>query len=69
MTAEDRILREKLGHKRIILNESQKCCLAMAAVKLGKDLLGESSRLGNIVKRRETKSTARLVCPRKAPSL
>jgi hypothetical protein len=36
---ENRILREKLGRKRIILNESQKQCLAAAAMKLGKDLL------------------------------
>jgi deoxyinosine 3'endonuclease (endonuclease V) len=36
---ENRILREKLGHKRIILNEPQKRRLATAAMKLGKDLL------------------------------
>jgi hypothetical protein len=36
---ENRILREKLGRKRIILNESQKLRLATAAMKLGKDLL------------------------------
>lgn len=36
---ENRILREKLGHKRLILNESQKRRLAEAAGKLGKDLL------------------------------
>ena len=36
---ENRILREKLGHKRLILNESQKRRLATAAMKLGKDLL------------------------------
>jgi hypothetical protein len=38
---ENRILREKLGSKRIILNESQKLRLATAAMKLGKDLLQE----------------------------
>jgi hypothetical protein len=36
---DNRILREKLGRKRIILNESQKQRLAAAAMKLGKDLL------------------------------
>ena len=36
---ENHILREKLGKKRLILNESQKCRLATAAMKLGKDLL------------------------------
>ena len=36
---ENRILREKLGRERIILNESQKQRLAAAAMKLGKDLL------------------------------
>ena len=36
---ENRILREKLGHKRLILNESQKRRLATAAMRLGKDLL------------------------------
>jgi putative transposase len=35
---ENRILREKLGRRRIILNESQKQRLAAAAVELGKDL-------------------------------
>jgi hypothetical protein len=34
---ENRILREKLGHKRIILNESQKRRLAITAMKLGRD--------------------------------
>jgi transposase InsO family protein len=42
---ENRILREKLGHKRIILNESQKCCLATAAMKMGKDLLRQFGTL------------------------
>ena len=36
---ENRILREKLGHKRIILNDSQKRRLATTAMKLGKGLL------------------------------
>jgi hypothetical protein len=39
LTEENRILREKLGHKRIILDDSQKRRLARAAVKLGKDAL------------------------------
>jgi hypothetical protein len=42
---ENRILREKLGHKRIILNESQKCRLATAAMKMGKDLLRQFGTL------------------------
>lgn len=42
---ENRILREKLGRKRIILNESQKQRLAAAAMKLGKDLLRQWSTL------------------------
>jgi putative transposase len=42
---ENRILREKLGHKRIILNESQKRRLATAAMKLGKDLLRQFGTL------------------------
>ena len=41
---ENRILREKLGRKRIILNESQKLRLATAAMKLGKDLLQQRVR-------------------------
>ena len=36
---ENRILREKLGTKRILLNDSQKRRLATAAMKLGQDLL------------------------------
>ena len=36
---ENRILREKLGQKRILLNDSQKRRLAAAAAKLGRDLL------------------------------
>ena len=35
LRTENRILREKLGHKRILLNESQKRRLAEAAGKLG----------------------------------
>ena len=42
---ENRILREKLGHKRIILNDSQKRRLAAVAVKLGKDLLRQCGTL------------------------
>ena len=41
---ENRILRGKLGRKRIILNESQKLRLATAALKLGEDLLQQSAR-------------------------
>jgi len=39
LRTENQILREKLGTKRVLLNESQKCRLATAAMKLGKDLL------------------------------
>jgi hypothetical protein len=39
MREENRILREKLGRKRVALNESQKQRLAAAAMKLGQDLL------------------------------
>ena len=42
---DNRILREKLGHKRLILNESQKRRLAMAAMKLGKGLLRQFGTL------------------------
>jgi hypothetical protein len=42
---ENRILREKLGQKRLILNESQKCRLATAAMNLGKDLLRQFGTL------------------------
>ncbi len=42
---ENRILREKLGHKRIILNLDQKQRLAKAAKKLGRQLL---SRFGTL---------------------
>ena len=39
LRVENQILREKLGQKRLILNEFQKRRLATAAMKLGKDLL------------------------------
>jgi hypothetical protein len=42
---ENRILREKVGHKRLILNEPQKRRLATAAMKLGKDLLRQFGTL------------------------
>ncbi len=42
---ENRVLREKLGHKRIILNDNQRRRLATAAVKLGRDLLRQFRRL------------------------
>ena len=42
---ENRILREKLGHKRLILNESQKRRLATVAMKLGRDLLRQFGTL------------------------
>jgi len=42
---ENRILREKLGTKRIILNDNQKRRLATAAMKLGKDLLRQFGML------------------------
>ena len=45
LRVENQILREKLGHKRLILNESQKRRLAMAAMKLGKDLLRQFGTL------------------------
>ena len=45
LKVENQILREKLGHKRIILNESQKRRLATAAMKLGKDLLRQCGTL------------------------
>ena len=45
LRTENRILREKLGHKRIILNESQKRRLATAAMKLGRDLLRQCGTL------------------------
>jgi transposase InsO family protein len=42
---ENRILREKLGHKRILLNDSQKRRLAAAAIKVGRDLLRQCGTL------------------------
>ena len=42
---ENRILREKLGHKRIILNVAQKRRLATAAAKLPRDLLRQCGTL------------------------
>ena len=42
---ENRILREKLGHKRILLNDGQKRRLAEAAAKLGRDLLRQFGTL------------------------
>ncbi len=39
LKVENRILREKLGHKRIILNVSQKRPLALATFKVPRDLL------------------------------
>jgi transposase InsO family protein len=45
LRTENQVLREKLGHKRIILNESQKVRLATAAAKLGKDLLRQFGTL------------------------
>ena len=38
---ENRVLREKLGQKRIILSDSQRRRLATAAAKLGKGLLSQ----------------------------
>ena len=42
---ENRILREKLGQKRILLNDAQKRRLATAAMKLGRDLLRQFGTL------------------------
>ncbi len=42
---ENRILREKLGHKRILLDDAQKRRLATAAIKLGRDLLRQFGTL------------------------
>ena len=42
---ENKILREKLGTKRIILNDAQKRRLAAAAAKLGRDLLRQAVTL------------------------
>jgi putative transposase len=45
LKVENCILREKLGHKRLILNESQKRRLAEAAVRLPRQLLREVGTL------------------------
>ena len=45
LRTENRILREKLGHKRIFLNDAQRRCLAEAASKLGRDLLRQFGTL------------------------
>jgi putative transposase len=45
LRTENRILREKLGHKRIILNVAQKRRLAEAAARLGRDLLRQVGTL------------------------
>jgi len=42
---ENRILREKLGRKRILLDDAQKGRLATAAMKLGRDLLRQFGTL------------------------
>jgi transposase InsO family protein len=45
LRTENRILREKLGHKRLILNDSQRRRLAKAAVRLPRDVLREVGTL------------------------
>jgi len=45
LTEENRILREKLGHKRIRLNDAQRCRLAMAAARLPRALLRQFGTL------------------------
>ena len=45
LRTENRILREKLGEKRILLNDPQKRRLAMAAVRLPRQLLREVGTL------------------------
>ena len=40
LTEENRILWEKLGHKRILLNDAQKRRLATAAMKPGREAVG-----------------------------
>lgn len=42
---ENRILREKLGGKRVLLNVTQKRRLATAAMKVGRDLLKDCATL------------------------
>jgi transposase InsO family protein len=45
LRVENQVLREKLGQKRIILNDNQKRRLAAAAMKLGKDVLRQFGTL------------------------
>jgi len=45
LRTENRVLREKLGHKRILLSDAQRRCLAGAAAKLGRDLLRQFGTL------------------------
>lgn len=45
LRTENQVLREKLGQKRILLNDSQKRRLAAAAIKLGRDLLRQCGTL------------------------
>lgn len=45
LRTENKILREKLGQKRIILNDSQRRRLATAGMKLGKELLRQFGTL------------------------
>ncbi len=45
LRTENQVLREKLGGKRLILNESKKRRLATAGMKLGKDLLRQFGTL------------------------
>jgi hypothetical protein len=45
LRVENQVLREKLGPKRIILNDNQKRRLAAAAMKLGRDLLRQFGTL------------------------
>ena len=47
LRTEHRILREKLGHTRILLNDAQKRCLAEAAAELGRGLLRQFSTLSS----------------------
>jgi len=42
---ENRVLREKLGHRRIILNDAQRRRLAVKAARLGRGLLSEVATL------------------------
>ena len=41
LTEENKILREKLGKKRILLTDSQRCRLAVLGKKLGRKVLGQ----------------------------